>query len=731
MSVISPDEGSGGHMAWGSGGTPLFKKLLHAEEEDASDISSVHGAGAGSTARAVMHLLDSEKQLIRHRAQGDLARKDEELLELRRALVLLSNEADSQAGFRAESTRLRDALAAVRSELQCEQERRKQSDIDLERALSMLKENMTHLLVEKDASRHAREWKDSFLDVSRQNRALEEDLREQEKRVREFEQAREGYAGAIDQLRVLELEVKKQGEHNVVLKHQLESCREQLALQQREHQEERERLKHAASEQERASNQHLQELSACRAKLEDSEQSLVTLRGQMEDISSKLQDAVQAYEDRRTKIHTQKTTIKELTARLEEENCRRSLLSHELDTASAEIVELRMQVEEVTMKEQAANKSHQENMARLLASVEADRQQFNSIRALVEERYEAERGRNSSAEVKMEEKMAQLRHEWEECEKARENLCTELAAAKENVRKTSSQLLALGKRREQEAQQAQEVERALREEADKAAAAGKEWERLSVERERHTAEMEAARAAERDTLAGDVAALREALARAEETAIMLRTHVAEAEHRVQELERGREVERAETECVRERWRKEREREEERKMRALEKAFIAMFEETLSKALAPIFNGTVKSAQLAVSDATGSGGECTGVSAEPTASLPPTPPPIPQGGGEQGPSGWEVSPVKLGGEGMSSLQISARSPTPESEAAHGAAAGAHGTEVRGGIKLSAEVVRSAISVCRTLSAQCRTALSAAESRVLCECLKAQEERAAGK
>ena len=132
----------------------------------------------------------------------------------------------------------------------------------------------------------------------------------------------------------------------------------------------------------------------------------------------------------------------------------------------------------------------------------------------------------------------------------------------------------------------------------------------------------------------------------------------------------------------------------------------------------------------MSDAIGSGESTQYAEATRSPLPPPTPPPMPQRSGDEGPSGWEVSPVKLGGEGLSSLQISARSPTPELEAAHGAAAGVRGralAEVRGGIKLSAEAVRSALSVCRTLSAQCRTALSAAESRVLCECLKAQEER----
>ena len=778
----SKEEVGGG--GWGSFETSSFKHAKLFLAEDASDISSVHGAGCnqrlatprvetGSTGlQAVTHLLDSEQRLVVHHVQGALERKEEELRQLRKALVVLSEDANLQAECQAENTRLRDAISATRAELESERQRREQSDCELERALAMLMQNMTHLKAEKDARGQMR---DGFMDVSRQNRTLEEALCEKEKRLREYEQARQSYADAIDQLRVLELEVKTQGEHKETLQQQLEACKTQLKTQQQEHQKESDRLKQAADQHQQTGSQHFQELLSCRVKLDDSEQSFLTLRGQMEDISAKLQDAVQAYEERRSKSAVQKATIKQLTERIDEEVATKQALSHELDTASAEIVELRIQLEEVTMKNEDAHKAHEEHMTRVLASVEADRVQFSSIRALVEERYSAEQERSSTLEVEMNERIARLNQQLEgEAETGR--------ATKEKMRKDASQLSALGKQLLQEVHQALEVERLLREELEKLSETGREGERLLLEMEHEAEEREAVWAQERDVLTGEVAGLRKSLARAEETESMLRAQVAQGKDRMQELQRAREVERARLEyeqvCDAQRAleaQKDLERKQERRMRGLERSFVAMFEEALLASLAPVFDEAFKGAEHAAAaatakeaavsvafpsatDATGGPyqnvtdirGDVTGISEEATRSplQPPTPPSMQRGedkealGGSSG-MGWEVSPVKVGGDGVSSLQFSAHSPTPEpvnrggdgvldgasvsTERTEGGE-GRRGNELKGGsnggVRLSEEAVRSAMSLCGTVSARCRTVLSA------CDYLKVQEQRAAG-
>lgn len=441
------------------------------------------------------NLLDSEKKLILNQANSEMERKDEELKQLRRAkdeelkqlrraLLYLSEESACHVQSAGENERLKDQLAVMREELIRERHSRQQAEREAERAVGLLKESMVQRLTEREAGKHTHEWKSSFLDASRQNKLLLEDFQQRETGLREEmrsqqEQAHKKYASAIDQLRVFEEEVKKVGTHKAALEQQLKTYKEQHAAQKEkeqkqmlQHRAELARVQETCNEHQRASNIHHQELIDCRAKLEDSQQAHHTLRTQMEDISGKLQDAVLAYEERRTKIQTQKSTIKDLTARVEEEMESRQVLSHELDTASAEIVELRMLVDELNLKEQSRQKTHEDQMAQMCASVEADRAQFNRLREMVEERYDDERAQRAAAETALHEKITQLNTQIQDLEQSRVDLRAEIAASKEAHRKATSQLLAQSQRRDQEMHHAQEVERTLREEVAKLREAG-------------------------------------------------------------------------------------------------------------------------------------------------------------------------------------------------------------------------------------------------------------------
>ena len=211
-------------------------------------------ATAKTSASAMTHLLDSEKKLLLNQQQAEMARKDHELQQLRRALLYLSEEATAETTHRAENAGLKEALAR-------ERECRQQSDRELERALSLLKDNMAHRIAEAKGNRP--EWKESFLDATRQNKALHEGLKQQEHRLREEmriqqEQARQKYAVVIEQLRTLETEVKEEGAKQQELGQQLNSCKQQLAAEQQKHREETERLQQECNNHQRTSNQHMQ-----------------------------------------------------------------------------------------------------------------------------------------------------------------------------------------------------------------------------------------------------------------------------------------------------------------------------------------------------------------------------------------------------------------------------------------------------------------------------------------
>jgi len=538
----------------------------------------------------------------------------------RRALLYLSEEADTQTAHRFKSVGLEETLAATQAELTNERALRTQADRELERALGLLKANVAQRLSEQNSTRHTQEWKESFLDASRQNKALNEGLQQQEMRLREEmrgqqEAARQKYAHAIDQLRSLEGEVKKEGAHKLVLEQEMSSCKQQLATQQEQNRAEVARLQQTGLENQRSSNEHHEQLIACRSKLELSEQALLTLRSQMEDISCKLQDAVYAYEERRSKIHTQKSTIKEITARLEEEVEARQVLSHEMDTASAEIVKLRMLVDELNVRNESLQKTHDEQMGILCASVEADRSQFGSLRAMVEQRYDDERAQRSTAEIALLQQMAQLKKEVQEAEGGREEVQVLLSSANLSLRKASSQLLSLGQRREQEVSQALVVEQALRCEVAKLAESALLRQRQTDNRERENEVTLATRVKEREASKAEAVTLREALARIEHSGILLRTQVVELQEKLLcvETARVRDCEETARESTRDKerlreWTRERDREEERKLRSLEQSFVAMFEEAITSSLAPILEDAVQGVRHV--DGAGADGDAT-------------------------------------------------------------------------------------------------------------------------
>ena len=134
-----------------------------------------------STASGVVNLLESERRLLQNQAQSEMARKDEEIRHLRRALLVLSDEASEHAALQAEIT-------ACKAALERERESRVQGEIELERALTLLKDNVAQRVAEQEASeRFTQDWQENFATAmkSEQHKATQEALRQQERRLRE------------------------------------------------------------------------------------------------------------------------------------------------------------------------------------------------------------------------------------------------------------------------------------------------------------------------------------------------------------------------------------------------------------------------------------------------------------------------------------------------------------------------------------------------------------------
>ena len=229
-----------------------------------------------------------------------------------------------------------------------ERESREQADRELERALLLLRDNIAQRVGDKEAA--------------------QEELRLHQEMWGQEEQARK--AGVVEQLRSLEARNGQLERELIAQKQRQDQEHQQHAAAQQQQHEEITRLQQACNDHQRTSNKHMEDLLACRGKLEESDQALRTLRSQMEDISRKLQDSAEAYEHRRTKVLAQKAKIKELGARLEEELETRQSLSHELNTACSEMAKMRMHVDELSAKE--AKLAHEMAESILKSSIYSD-----------------------------------------------------------------------------------------------------------------------------------------------------------------------------------------------------------------------------------------------------------------------------------------------------------------------------------------------------------------------
>lgn len=176
--------------------------------------------------------------------------------------------------------------------------------------------------------------------------AAQEELRLHQEKWDWEEQARK--AGVLEQLRSLEARNGQLERELIAQKQRQDQEQHQHAVAQQQQHEDITRLQLTCNDHQRTSNKCMEDLLACRGKLEESDQALRTLRSQMEDISRKLQDSAEAYEHRRTKVLAQKAKMKELGTRLEEELEARQALSHELNTACSEMAKLRIHVEELS-----------------------------------------------------------------------------------------------------------------------------------------------------------------------------------------------------------------------------------------------------------------------------------------------------------------------------------------------------------------------------------------------
>ena len=184
-----------------------------------------------STASGVVNLLESERRLLQNQAQSEMARKDEEIRHLRRALLVLSDEASEHAALQAEIT-------ACKAALERERESRVQGEIELERALTLLKDNVAQRVAEQEASeRFTQDWQENFATAmkSEQHKATQEALRQQERRLREEmrelkEHARQKYEGTVQDLRSLEGKMKTEGAHKLALEEQLATAQASRAL---------------------------------------------------------------------------------------------------------------------------------------------------------------------------------------------------------------------------------------------------------------------------------------------------------------------------------------------------------------------------------------------------------------------------------------------------------------------------------------------------------------------
>ncbi len=219
----------------------------------------------------------------------------------------------------------------------------------------------------------------------------------------------------------------------------------------------------------------------------------------------------------------------------------------------------------------------------MCASVEADRSQFYSLRALVEERHEEERAQRVEAEATLKEKLESLSQQLQGAKETNDSLEEQLRASKDSLRKSAAQLCALGQRREQERKQAHLVEQALREEIEKVRESARERERQGEDREGRAAATASARAREAADLTRALARLEDELRESRDGALRLQMQHQQEREQVDDERLRRQTHDAEREQARA-------REEELKLRGLEQSFLAMFEEALCAALAPFSEG---------------------------------------------------------------------------------------------------------------------------------------------
>jgi len=220
----------------------------------------------------------------------------------------------------------------------------------------------------------------------------------------------------------------------------------------------------------------------------------------------------------------------------------------------------------------------------MCASVEADRSQFYSLRALVEERHEEERAQRIDAETALKEKLESLSQQLQGAKESNDSLEEQLRASKDSLRKSAAQLCALGQRREQERKQAHLVEQALREEIKKMRESARERELQAEDREGQAAATASARAREAADLTRVLARLEDELRESRDGALRLQTQHQQEREQVEDERLRRQTHDAEREQARA-------KEEELKLRGLEQSFLAMFEEALCAALAPFSEGT--------------------------------------------------------------------------------------------------------------------------------------------
>jgi hypothetical protein len=161
---------------------------------DSGIATPLAGDKSQSTSSVVTHLLASEKKLLLNRAQGELARKDDELArkddelkQLRRALLYMSDEAGVHSTLESDNLVLSEKLSRTQAELQCERERCQQTDLELDRALTLLKDSVAQRVAECDARRYTEEWKLEFALVLKADheKAMKERLLNQELRLRQ------------------------------------------------------------------------------------------------------------------------------------------------------------------------------------------------------------------------------------------------------------------------------------------------------------------------------------------------------------------------------------------------------------------------------------------------------------------------------------------------------------------------------------------------------------------